>query len=723
MTLVELDARAAVSRVVTGPDEWSICADADLLSITQQLVLIRRFEERLLALKADNLIHGPVHTSIGQEGVAVGAAMALRREDLLGGTHRAHHQYLARIFVALAPEGYDPRVMDLPAGLDDEVCVLLSEIMGLERGCSGGRGGSMHLYRPELGVLGTNAIVGGGVPHANGAAWAARFLGLDRVVVSFFGEGGLYQGVVHETCNLAALWRVPVVFCIENNQYAVGTHVNDSCSAKNLCDVALAYGMPGYQVDGMDPLAVRALFTHLVDGRNDGALPCVVEAQTYRYLHHAGAVAGSAFGYRVQGEESGWRERDPIERCLRELDRRSLRSPELDVRLTGAVDALLDRAVASCVDEQGGSRVVCEALWPSVDTIDSGLHRADGLAGATFVEAEELARDREVKYVDAIAEVTGRWLERDPHAVVIGEEITNLGGGAYGATKGLVKRFPERVINTPISEAGFCGLACGAALTGMRAIVEIMFPNFILVAADQLFNQVGQLAHIYGGRPRLAYVLRSRVAIGCGYGAQHSMDPAAIFALFPGWRVLAPSTPFDYIGLFNAAMLAESPTLILEHHELYASKGLVPSGPPDHVVAPDRAKVVRPGRDLTVASYGWTLHQVLEAALGLASEGIDVEVVDLRALDRASVDFATLGASIRKTNVLVTVEQSPRSHSLGAWIGSECMSRFFDEFDAPPHAVTGLDVPLPVSKRLETAAIPDVVRIADAIRLAARRRL
>lgn len=723
MELVELGRHRAVSRVSVGPEDWAAFPDTGLLSTTQQIILIRRFEERLLTLKADGLIHGPVHTSIGQEGVAVGVAMALRRGDLVGGTHRAHHQYLARVFTALAPDGYDPRTMPLPAGLASEVRVLLSEIMGLGDGCSGGRGGSMHLYRPDLGVLGTNAIVGGGVPHATGAAWASRFLETDRLAVSFFGEGGLYQGVVHESCNLAALWRVPVVFCIENNQYAVGTSVDHSCSASHLCDVAAAYGIKGYQVDGMDPVAVKTLFAHIVGNRHLDELPCVVEVNTYRYLHHAGAIAGSAFGYRVQGEEADWRERDPLERCLAELRCRGLLTEALESNLNSAVDLVLDEVVAACVEATSAGPAVRATLWPRVESIDSGLRRPSLVEGAATVEAEALDCRRELKYSDAIAEVTGRWLERDPLAFVMGEEISNLGGGAYGATKGLAKRFPDRVVNTPISEAGFCGLACGAALVGMRAIVEIMFPNFVLVAADQLLNQVGQLAHIYGGRPRMAYVLRTRVAIGCGYGAQHSMDPTALFAMFPGWRVLAPSTPFDYIGLFNAAMLAESPTLIVEHHELYGLKGMVPDGPPDHVIAPNRAKVVRGGRDVTVASYGWSLHQVLQVAEELDNDGISVEVIDLRALDRRSIDFATVGASIRKTNVLVTVEQSPRSHSIGGWLSAECLARFFDEFDAPPVSVTGLDVPLPVSKPLEAAAIPDFDRIAEAIRLVVGRRV
>jgi 2-oxoisovalerate dehydrogenase E1 component len=317
--------------------------------------------------------------------------------------------------------------------------------------------------------------------------------------------------------------------------------------------------------------------------------------------------------------------------------------------------------------------------------------------------------------------VTGRWLENEPRAFVLGEEVANMGGGAYGATKGLPKRFPDRVRNTPISEAGFCGLACGAAMNGMRPIVEIMFSSFVLVAADQLFNQIGQLAHIYGGHVDVPVVVRTRIAIGLGYGAQHSLDPVALFHLFPGWRIVAPTTAFDYIGLFNTAMLAKSPTLIVEHQEFYNQKFRVPDGPPDHRVRFGAAKVRRPGKDVTVLAYAAGLLRALEAAEQLAAEGVEAEVIDLRTLDRAGLDYATIGRSVQQTGRLVTVEQAPSTNSIGAKIAAECTRRWFDYLDGPPVAVAAPDIPLPVSRRGEQACIPATAHVAVAIGQAVRR--
>ncbi len=260
---VEERARTSGShRLVVEESDLSREPAARLRWMAQALFLIRAFEEKALELKAKDLVNGPVHTSIGQEAVAVGAAWALRRTDKIAGTHRAHHQYLAKAAAALAPEGSDP-LDGLPLEIGEAVRVLLAEVMGLRDGCCGGRGGSMHLCDPQVGVAGTNAIVGGGIPMATGTAWADLRSGRDSVTVCFFGDGALYQGTLHEAANLAALWKVPIIYFIENNSYAVGTARRDSCSARELDDVATAYGMPSLQVDGMDPFAVAAAVAHV----------------------------------------------------------------------------------------------------------------------------------------------------------------------------------------------------------------------------------------------------------------------------------------------------------------------------------------------------------------------------------------------------------------------------------------------------------------------------
>jgi len=684
----------------------------------QQMILIRMFEETLLELKDADLINGPVHTSVGQEAVAAGAAMAVRAADRFAGTHRAHHQYLAKALNACRPAKHDPLKHGLADEMQEHVRVLLMEIMGLAGGCSGGRGGSMHLFNAEIGVAGTNAIVAGGVPVATGVAWSDAFQNRDTVTVCFFGDGALYQGTVHESCNLAALWEASAIYALENNGYAVGTSRRRACSAEPLGAVAGAYGMPAFRVDGMDPVAVKLAFAHIL-ARKGRRLPCFLQIDTYRHYHHAGRAPGSAFGYREKHEETEWWKRDPLAVCERHLRRRKLLTKRKHEALMQHARECIDRAVAGCCGTSGGTWSVRSSLWPKPETVYDGLRDEDITGIGPFVEAEDVECGRDIKYSDAIAEVTGRWLDRDPLAFVLGEEVANMGGGAYGATRGLAQMYPGRVRNTPITEAGFCGLACGAAINGMRPIVELMFSSFGLVAADQLFNQIGQLGHIYGGNVAVPLVARTRVAIGLGYGAQHSMDPVALFALFPGWRIFIPTTPFDYIGLFNAAMKLRSPVLMVEHHACYSRQGRIPAGPPDHTVEPGKAKVVRPGRDVTVVAYAWAVVQALDAAERLAEEGVDSEIIDLRTVDDAGTDYETIGRSLMKTGTLVTVEQAPACNSIGAKIARECQRRFFDYFDGPALAVNAPDVPLPVSRRLEGLCLPSTEQIAAQIRKAA----
>jgi 2-oxoisovalerate dehydrogenase E1 component len=699
--------------------DWAAVPLAELLWMYQQMTLIRAFEQKLLALKDEGLVNGPVHTSVGQEAIAVGAALALRRQDKIGGTHRAHHQYLAKALCAVAPKQHDP----LRDGLTDEmqahVLTLLKEIMGLAGGCSGGRGGSMHLFNKDIGVAGTNAIVGGGVPPATGVAWADHMRGEDWVTVCFYGDGAVYQGVVHEACNLASLWDAPVIYAIENNHFAVGTSRDDGCSAKQLSHVASAYGMPGFQVNGMDPLSVKLAIEHILADRNN--LPCFLEIDTWRHYHHAGGVAGSAFGYRSKELEAEWHARDPLVQFEARLRQRGVSDADIG-KLQAQAQASIDAAAAQVLTTNAaGAKAIRDELWPTAESAPHGL-RDEGIGRiGPFVEAADCACTRDIKYSDAITEVTGRWLETDPAVVVMGEEVCNMGGGAYGATKGLSKIYPGRVRNTPITEGGFCGLAGGAAMNGMHPVVELMFSSFGLVAADQLFNQIGQLGHIYGGHVSVPLICRTRVAAGLGYGAQHSMDPVALFSMFPGWRIVVPTSSFDYIGLFNAAMKLKSPTLIVEHHGFYGETGKIPDGPPDHVVEIGKAAVRREGKDVTVLAYGWGVRLAERAAAQLAEEGLSAEVIDLRTVDDASMDYETIGLSLRKTGALMTVEEAQACNAIGPKLIRACEQRWFDYLDAPAASINALDIPLPVSRRMELLCLPDLERTVALMRKAARR--
>jgi 2-oxoisovalerate dehydrogenase E1 component len=445
-----------------------------------------------------------------------------------------------------------------------------------------------------------------------------------------------------------------------------------------------------------------------------------LEVKCYRHYHHAGDTPGSAYGYRGKEEEAVWLDKDCLKRFPDQLIEAGLLEP-------GQVEALMNRAeqaVEAALDfcTVNDRSAVKESMWPDPATAAMGM-RSDGreLRKLPYRERTDYSEYTEMRYSDAIAAVTGRWLEADQTVVVFGEEIANFGGGAYGATKGLPGRFPRRVVNTPISEAGFVGLTCGAAMTGLKPIVEIMFPDFSLVAADQLFNQIAKARHMYGGKTDLPLVARTRIATGCGYGGQHSMDPVALFALFPGWRIVAPSNACDYIGLFNTAMHSLDPVVFLEHHSLYTKKFPVPAGDLEYCVPLDKARRIVEGQDITVLAYSSMVGRV-EALCGeLAARGVSLELIDLRTLDLPGIDYETIGQSIVKTGTVAIVEEAAASQAIGDRIAARITERFFDKLDAPPGCLTSMNVPNSVSRVLEAAAMISDETIVESLESMAKR--
>ena len=711
-------------RIDVEPTDYTAADPRTLANMVFQIFLIRQFESTLLNLAAEGCVHGPVHTSIGEEACAAGAMAALKPTDKIASTHRAHHHYLAKAIAYCAADGFDAASQDVPDAISQHVITLMGEVMGLKIGCCGGRGGSMHLRDAQIGVIGTNAIVAGGVPLATGAAFAAKYSKSDDVVVCFLGDGAINQGAFHEAANLAGVWNLPIIYFIENNLYAVATPIEIATASRDLAAKASAYGAIGRIVDGMDPLAVSLAMRQAADHVRAGNSPAFLEAKCYRYPHHAGAIPGSNFGYRTKEEEQKWHQLDAHDVFSRNLVEHGVLTQEQIDRIKTKAVQVVEKAREHCAVSQDGKLTVKAELWPELDSIETGL-RSDNseFAGVTFSEKDDFSEFHELAYSDAIAAVTGRHIENDDRVFVLGEEVASFGGGPYGATKGLPAIYPDRVLNTPISECGFSGLAGGAAMSGLRPIVEIMFPDFAMVAADQLFNQIGKLRHMYGNSTDMPIVVRTRIAIGCGYGGQHSGDPVGMFSLFSGWTICVPSNAFDYIGLFNSAMRSTNPIVMVEHHQLYPIKSDAPKGSLDYFVEIGKANVVRSGGDITALCYSSTVGLCLQAAEELAGDGIDVEVIDLRTISPNDIDYQTIGTSLKKNNVMVIVEQAPKSQSIGSRIAQRCGELFFDYLDAPISAITSLDIPNPVSKKLEAHAVPSVASVKDALTQAVRRRV
>jgi 2-oxoisovalerate dehydrogenase E1 component len=707
--------------------DWKAADPALLGTMLAQLHLIRAFEETVLELAADGLVHGPAHSSIGQEGGAVGSIVGLSSTDAVNGSHRGHHQFLAKALTHVSDGTMDPADAISPA-VQAVLQRTLAEILGLAQGYCRGRGGSMHLQWFEAGALGTNAIVGGGAPMATGNAWAqkrsARQGEPSDITINYFGDGASQIGSILESMNLAATWKLPVCFFIENNLYAVSTRADEISADPRFSIRGQGFAIPSWRVDGMDPLAVHLATKQAEERMRAGDGPAIIEAEVYRFFHQNGPYPGSAFGYRSKDEESEWRRRDPLDRVAREMTKLGL----IDDDGVSAVRERAQAAMAAAVGElleadpgDAGKRRIRPGLWPDPGFVDVGV-RGDASELEALTVGDPLQHTGgwvDMKFVDAVAAVMDRRMQQDPRIVVLGEDVHRLQGGTNGATKGLAKKFGDqtsedgRVLGTPISENAFFGLGGGLALDGrFRPVVEFMYPDFMWVAADQVFNQVGKARHMFGGDNAVPLVLRTKVAMGSGYGSQHLMDPAGMFATSPGWRIVAPSTAADYVGLMNAALALEDPVLVIEHVDLYGTADRVPDGELDYILPPGRAAVRRTGSDVTVISY---LSMVAHSLEAIDQTGIDAELIDLRWLDRASIDWETIGESVKKTNAVLIVEQGARGTSYGAWLADELQRRFFDWLDQPIQRVSGGEASPSISRVLERAAIARTEEVVAAL--------
>jgi 2-oxoisovalerate dehydrogenase E1 component len=706
---------AECCRYETTEKDFLTIPKVTLAKILFYLYSVREFESALLDLQEKGLVHGPVHSSIGQEAVAAGIAASLSKKDYVGSTHRAHGHFLTKALAYYAPDNYDPTKDPLTSEMQMTFDRTLAEIMGLKSGWCGGRGGSMHLYDKTSGNLGSNAIVGGGIPLATGAAWAESLRKGKGIVVSIFGDGAINQGCFHEVANMAILWNLPIIYLLENNNYAVATCVGESCGCTPLAMRSVGYGISSLITDGMDPLAVFLSMNEIISRIRKKQGPAFLEVETYRYPHHSGSLPGHLFGYRDKAEEAEWKKRDPIVLFPSTLIDAGIITDDENVMILEKAKNAVQVSVDAVTYIQNGKLIIPIENWPASEDLGKNLRSdSDEFNDVQYKEKEEFADFKTVPFVDAIASVTLRNMQRDERIFVLGLEVAHLRGGSHGATRGILEAFPERIFNTPISEAGFVGMSGGAASQGLRPVVELMFPDFALVAGDQLFNQISKLKHMYGGNASFPMVVRSRVAIGSGFGGQHCMNPVGLFNLFQGWRILAPSNAFDYIGMFNTAVRFNDPVLMIEHMNLYKQEEQIPTDSLDYYIPYGNAKVVRDGTDLTVLTYLTGVPDCLAAAK--LNNDFSIEVIDLRTLDYSGIDYSAIGNSVRKTGRVLIVEQVPRSQGIGARLSDEIQERFFSYLRSPVAKLSAAaDVPPPVSKALESFMIPSVERIHKAM--------
>ena len=504
---------------------------ADLERFYSDMVRIRRFEERVADLFKAGAVKGTAHSYAGEEAIAVGTCAHLRQDDYIASYHRGHGHCIAK--------GARPDRM-------------MAELMGRATGYCGGLGGSMHVADLERNILGANGIVGAAMPLSVGAALAVRLRGGDQVVVAFFGDGANNQGIFHESLNLAAVWKLPVLFICENNQYALSTSYRHTTSVESVAQRAPSYGIPGCTIDGNDILAVHAAVGEAAARARAGDGPSLIEAMTWRWGQHS--MRANLRDPRSDEEMSAWIARDPISRLHDML-------VEREIVASGDLDAI-DASAASELDE---AVVFAEGSpEPGEDVLAAAVYAPH------IVHEEPKERGgRDLTFAEALNEAMAQEMERDPRVFLMGEDVADT-GGIFQISKGLLEKFGrERVRDTPISEATFCGAGVGAAIAGMRPIVEVQIFDFVTLMMDMIVNQAAKFRYMLGGAPTVPLVIRGPQGGGIRLAAQHSQSLEAWFAHVPGLVVVAPSSPFDAKGLLTAAIRDDNPVMFLEHKLLY----------------------------------------------------------------------------------------------------------------------------------------------------------
>jgi 2-oxoisovalerate dehydrogenase E1 component len=636
---------------------------------------IRRFEEQTAELFQAGAVKGTAHSYIGEEAIAAGACMNLRADDYIGSNHRGHGHCIAK--------GADLQRM-------------MAELMGRETGYCRGLGGSMHIADMDLNILGANGIVGATMPLGTGAALAAKIRGTDQVVIAFFGDGASNQGTFHESLNLASVWKLPIIYLCENNQYALNTSYRLSTSVEEIAVRAVGYGIPGVRVDGNDVMEVHRAVGEAVERARAGEGPSLIEALTWRWGQHS--MRANLPEPRSMKDMETWMDRDPLKRIEQLLLDGQKAGKKRMTAIQQQVDAELEQAVAFGME---GPEPTEEMLLGAV----YGAHAA-----------HEEPRDpgtRELSFTEALNEAMRQEMEREPAVFVMGEDVAET-GGIFQTTKGLVAQFGrERVRDTPISEGTFCGTGVGAAIAGMRPIVEVQIFDFVALMMDMIVNQAAKFRFMLGGKPSVPIVIRGPQGGGIRMAAQHSQSLEAWFTHVPGLVVIAPSTPFDAKGLLTAAIRDDNPVIFLEHKLLYLGQpGPVPEEP--YAIPIGKADIKREGKDVTIVATQMMVSRALGAAAELEREGISVEVIDPRTL--RPLDEETILNSVAKTHRLVVAHEAWKRGGFGAEVAAMVNEKGFDNLDAPVRRVGALDVPMPYNDALERAVIPSQERIAEAVR-------
>lgn len=668
--------------------------------------------------------------SLGQEAVYASCIRLRRGEQFRGPSGRWTGDVVAPLIrdvgaaLAMRPE---------PTG----VYGVLAAQMGKAGSAMEGR--DLHIGDFDHGILPPAAPLSISALNVTGIAYAMAQQGARQVAVTFIGEGGTSLGEWHEAINVCAARRLPAIFCIENNQTALGTPLSDQTAVRVFADKAIGYGIPGVTVDGTDPEAIAAAFTWAAERAREGLGPALIELVCMRmcgHAHHDDMLylgrevqptwdypALAPEGYADRDAYRFWSERDPIKLYAERLETQRVIAP-------GDLGKWIQEAEAMV---EGEAQKVIEAPWPDPGLVGVGVygtgevvHYAEPLAERRALSGEESVELPEVEpglpfdpkgntFLEAVMMGVRDALEGDKRTFVFGEDVGPPYGNAFLLLRPLLEEYGDRLVNSPLTEAGTLGVGIGAALMGLRPIVEIQFNDFIATGFNQLVNNAAKIRYRWGGS--VPMVVRLPWGGLRNAGPYHSQNTEAWFYRTPGLKIVAPSTPEDARALLASALEDPDPVLYYEHIALYRNPGIKQQLPAE-APAPlplGRAALRRRGSDLALISYGAYVHTVMGVAETLSKDGIEASVLDLRSL--VPLDRKALLDVAQHCGKVLIVQEDTRTGSIGESLAAIIQEEIFEFLDGPVRVIGALDTPVPYAPPLEQAFLPDEAKIERAARL------
>ncbi len=652
-------------------------SDEQAVDMYRKMLLARRLDDRMWSLNRQGRVPFVVSVS-GHEGVQVGAAFALDPT------------------IDWSLPYYRDTALTLALGVTPADMMLALFAKGADP-ASGGRQMPNHWSEPDLNIFTHSSVIATQFPHACGIAHQLVAEASGGVVLVSSGEGATSAGDWHEAMNFAGIQRLPVIFLVQNNAYAISVPTDEEV-AGSLAVRARGYQVNAEEVDGNNALAVYGVVSAAAERARKGGGPTLIEARTYRYYAHTSDDDDKV--YRSEEEVQRWREKDPITRHRQYLVETRLLDDATEAAIDGEVNAAVAEAVRTAdeapVGEDAGAHVYARPITPTVPVGEV----AAPLEGDT------------VNLVTAINRTMRELMGADPRVCTFGEDVADPMGGVFKATLGLTTEFgDERCFNAPLAESLIVGLGIGIAAAGGRPVAEIQFADFIHPAFDQIVSEAARIHYRSNGRWTCPLVIRSPYGGGVHGALYHSQSIEAFYTHVPGLKVVVPSTPADAKGLLWSAVEDPDPVMILEPKKLYRlATGPFPDG--EHRVPLGQAALRRDGGDLVIIAYGTMAHFAVEAADRLAEEGVDVSVLDLRSLK--PLDWPSIEAAIERTGKALIVHEDNEFGGFGAEVAAQIAEKAFDWLDAPVQRYGAPDVPaFPFAASLEAKVMPSLQGIAD----------